>query len=107
MVGDDRHFLGEALDVFSLLGNKTERNEEREVAIVVAGLLDPPIEILLHFFPNSVAPRLDDHCAAHRAGLGQIRFAHHRLVPLWEGASISSRSGYAERTLHGKSASIE
>ena len=36
VVRDDRHLLGEALDVLGLLGDEAQRDEQREVAVVVA-----------------------------------------------------------------------
>ena len=48
----------------------------------MAGVLEHPVERLLHVLPNGVAPGLDDHAAAHGRDFGQIGRAHHLLIPL-------------------------
>ena len=84
VMGDDRHLLGEAFDVLGLPGDEAQGNEQREIAVLVAGFLDPPVERLLQQLPDAVAPRLDHHAAAHRRRLRQIRVADHVLVPFRE-----------------------
>ena len=73
VMGDDRHFLGEAFDVAGLLRDEAHRDEQREVAVLVPGLLDALVERRLDQLPDALAPGLDDHAAAHRTGLGHIR----------------------------------
>ena len=51
-MGDDRAFHGEAFDVLGFLGEKTLRNQQREIGVDVAGLLEPPIEIALDRLPD-------------------------------------------------------
>ena len=46
--------------------------------------LEHLIELTLHVFPQSVAPRLDDHAAAHVAVLGHVGGADDLLIPLGE-----------------------
>ena len=72
MMRDDGAFLGEALDVLGLLFQKAQRDEQREIGVLMAGLLEHPIEHALHVFPEGIAPRLDHHAAAHGGILGQI-----------------------------------
>ena len=84
VVGDDRHLLGEALDVLGLLGDEAHGDEQREVAVVVAGILDAGVELRLHALPHAPAPRLDDHAAAHGAGFGHVAIADDCLIPLGE-----------------------
>ena len=91
VVRDDRHLLGEAFDVLSLLGDEAHRDEEWEVAVVVARFLDAGIELRLNALPNAPAPRLDYHAAAHRARLGHVAVAHGGLVPLGEVLLASDR----------------
>jgi len=78
----DRAFLGEALDVLGLLLEEAQGDEEREVGVDVAGVLEHAVERVLDVLPEGVAPRLDDHAAANRAGLGQLRRANDLLIPL-------------------------
>ena len=84
VVRDDRHLLGKAFDVLGLLGDEAHRDEEREVAVLVASFLDAGIELGLNAFPNAPAPRLDHHAAAHRARLRHVTVVHGDLIPLGE-----------------------
>ena len=84
MVRDDRHLLGEAFHVLGFLGDEAHRNEQREVAVVVAGILDALVELGLDALPHAPAPRLDDHAAAHGARLGHVAVANGGLIPLGE-----------------------
>ncbi len=61
-----------------------ERDEEREIAILMAGGLDAAVQLLLQLLPDAIAPGLDHHGAAHRAGFGHVGIAHDRLVPVRE-----------------------
>ncbi len=81
-VGDDRAFLGKAFHVRRLLREIAQRNEKREVGVLVAGGLEHRVEMPLHIFPDAVAPRPDDHAAAHLRGLRQFRRADDLLIPL-------------------------
>ena len=81
VVGDDRHFLGEAFDVVRLTLEIGERDEQGEVGIVVAGGLDPVVEQALDAFPDAVAPRLDDHAPAHAGLFGHLPFGNGGLIP--------------------------
>ena len=100
VMGDDRHFLGEAFDMIGFLGDEGEGDEEREIAILMAGRLDAAVQLLLDQFPHAIAPGLDHHGAAHRAGLGHVGVAHHRLVPVGE-----AFAGDVQGALHGQSES--
>jgi hypothetical protein len=70
VMGDDRHLLGEPLHMLALLREEAQGNEEREIAVVVAERLDAAVQLRLDQLPDAVAPRLDDHTAAHRGDLG-------------------------------------
>jgi hypothetical protein len=84
MVGDDRHFLGEAFHVVGFLGEVRQRNEQREIAVLDARFLDARVHQLLDAFPDAVTPRLDHHAAAHAGFLGKLGLGDHRLIPLGE-----------------------
>ena len=47
----------------------------------MAGRLEHPVERALHVFPDAVAPRLDDHAAAHVGVLGEVGRADDLLIP--------------------------
>ena len=59
-----------------------ERNEEREISVLVTGSFKASVEIALDRFPNRKAPRLDHHAATGFGDLGQIGSANDLLVPL-------------------------
>ncbi len=80
----DRAFLGEAGHVLGLLFEIAERDEKREVGVLVPRHLEHLIELRLHQFPDAVAPRLDDHAAAHFRIFGEIGRRNHGLVPFGE-----------------------
>ena len=40
------------------------------------------VQLPLHFFPDGVSIRLDDHATAHCALLGQIGLRHKFVIPL-------------------------
>ena len=82
VMGHHRALLGEALHVFGFLLQERQRDEQREVRVLVARVLEHAVEHALHVLPQGVAPRLDHHAAAHGAVLGQIGRAHHLLIPL-------------------------
>ena len=81
-VGDDGTFLGEAVDVRGFLLDIADRNEEREVGVHVAGLLEHRVEVALDVLPQGVTPRLDNHAAADGAVLRQVGVLDDLKVPL-------------------------
>ena len=83
-MGDDRAFLGEALDMLGLFLHVAERDEEREIGITMSGRFEHGVERALHVFPDAVAPGLDHHAAAHVAWLGHVARADDLLIPLGE-----------------------
>ena len=82
MVRDDRALLREALDVRGFLLQERQRDEQREVRVLVARRLEHVVERALHVLPERVAPRLDDHAAAHGRVLGEVGAGDDLLVPL-------------------------
>jgi hypothetical protein len=81
VVRDDGHFLGEPVDVLGLLLEVRERDEEREIAVFVAGRLDPVVEQALDPLPDAIAPGADDHAAADAGFLGEVGLGDDGLVP--------------------------
>ena len=81
VVRHDCAFLGEALHMGGFLLKVAERNEEREIRVLVSGRLEHSIQDSLHALPECIAPRLDDHATAHFGVLGQIRRTDDLLIP--------------------------
>ena len=82
MVRDDGALLRETLDVRGFLLEERQRDEQREVRVHVARRLEHVVEGALHVLPERVAPRPDDHAAAHGRVLGEVRAGDDLLVPL-------------------------
>ena len=82
IVGDDGAFLGEALGHLLFLGQERLGDEQREVGVDVAGVLEHAVEGPLHLLPDGVAVRLDDHAAAHVGVLGQAGALDDVEIPL-------------------------
>ena len=80
-VGDHRQLGAEALDVLGFLGDERHRDEEREVGVLGARLLDATVDLGLHALPDRPAVRSDDHRSPGRAVLGQLGLGDHVLVP--------------------------
>ena len=74
-LGHDRQLGAEALDVLGLAAEMPRRDQQREVDVLRAGVLDPIIDLRLHALPDRIAPRTDDHRAAHRAVLRKSALA--------------------------------
>jgi hypothetical protein len=84
MMGDDRHLLGEAIDMIGLLLEEGQGDEQRKIAILDARRLDPRIHQLLDALPDAIAPGADHHAAAHARFLRQIGLGYDRLIPCGE-----------------------
>ena len=82
MMSDHGTFLGESLDMISLLLKMPERNKEREVGILVTGCLEHGVEGSLHSLPKCVAPGSDHHATADLRVLRHLGTADDLLVPL-------------------------
>ena len=96
VMGDHRHFLGEAFDMLRLTLEIRQRDEDREIAIVMPRILDPLIEQALDAFPDAIAPRLDHHAAAHTRFLGEICCGDDFLIPLRKIVGALHRQGVAD-----------
>ena len=81
---DDRELGREALDVLRLLLQKALRDEQREVGVARAGLLDAPVELVAQRLPNreSVGPKHD--ASAHRRIVRQFGAQADVVVPRGE-----------------------
>src|SRR6185369_3422133 len=75
---------GETFDVLRFLREKALRNEEREVAVLVTGLLEHPVQGGLHLLPDGVAIGADDHATANRAVVSKLGAHEHLVVPRGE-----------------------
>ena len=93
MVGDDCHFLCETIDMVGFLLKEAQGNEQREIAVLDAGVFDRGVHHRLDALPDAIAPRLDHHAAAHPRFLGEVGFGNDILIP---GREIGL-PGYAER----------
>ncbi len=82
VVGDDGAFLGEALGHLLFLGQEGLGNEQGKVGIDVPARLEHAVQGALHFLPDGVAVRLDDHAAAHIGIFRQLRLLHDIEIPL-------------------------
>ena len=81
VVRNDRALLGESLDVLGLLGQEALGDQQREVGVHMAQLLELVVQGALDVLPDGVPVRADDHAAAHGAVLGQFRGLDDVLVP--------------------------
>ena len=83
-VGDDGELGGKTLDVLRLFLQKALRDEQREVRVARAGLLDAFVELVAQRFPNrkTVGPKHDT--SAHRRVVGQLGAQADVVVPRGE-----------------------
>ena len=80
--GHHRQFRGEALHVFGLLLQEALRDQERKVAILVAGGFKSVIEFPLQQLPHGIAVRLNHHAAFDDfGGLRHVALQNNILVP--------------------------
>jgi len=59
-------------------------DEKREIGVYGTSLLEHGVELMLHFLPNSITVRFDDHTAAHAGVVNQFGFFDHVGIPLSE-----------------------
>jgi hypothetical protein len=84
------------------LGEERQRDQQREVRVLVTGRLEAPIEVRLHLLPHGVAVRLDDHAALDDLGrLGETAFADDVLVPLRVVLGAGRDAGFGHDRLRG------
>ena len=82
VVGHHRTLLGEAFHVGRLLAQVAFRDEQREVRIDMAGVLEHAVQHVLHALPDGKAVGLDDHAALDVAVLGEVGLDDNLIVPL-------------------------
>ena len=80
-VRDHRELGCEALDVLSFASQVRLGDEEREVGVLGARVLDARVHLLLHPLPQAVAVRSDHHGAAHRTVVREFGLVDQILVP--------------------------
>ena len=80
-VSHHRAFRGEPLHVLGLPLHEALGNEEREVGVHMAGVLEHPVQGPLHLLPDGVSVGADDHASPHRGVLGQLGLGDDVAVP--------------------------
>src|SRR6266404_1770674 len=90
---DDGALFRKTFNVLRFLREITQRNEEREIGVAMAGCAKHRVEMSLHVFPDAVTPRPDDHATAHVRGLGQLGCANDLLIPLGKVFIAARRNG--------------
>ena len=93
-VGDHRQLRREALHVLGLALQVALRDEQREVRVLVPGLLDPPVQVGLQQLPDPVPVRSDDHRALDRAAVYQFRLEYQFVVPGGEVFALRRHSAF-------------
>jgi hypothetical protein len=83
-VGDDGAFFGKAFHVCGLTAQEAFGDQQRKIRVDVACFLEASIQVGAHRFPQRESVRAKHHAAAHRALIGQRRFAQHVLIPFVE-----------------------
>src|SRR4030095_585335 len=80
-MGDDCDFRRKTLDVFRFFLKKTFWNEERKICVLVPRFLEHAVKSLLHFFPDRVAVRSNDHAAFDGCVICQFCCGNHIGIP--------------------------
>src|SRR3546814_13768993 len=75
VVRDDRHFLRETIDMVGFLFKEAQGNEQREIGVLDARLLDRGGHHRLDAFLDALARRLDHHAAAPPRYRGESGFS--------------------------------
>src|SRR6202023_2709943 len=79
---DNRQLGRETFPMLGLFLEKTLRNEQRKINVLVAGGLEAVVEFTLEPLPDSVAVRLDDHAAFDNlCRFGHVALQHDVLIP--------------------------
>ena len=87
-VGHHRHLRRKPLHVLRLPREEALRDEQREVGVLVAGVLEHLVQGPLHLLPDGIPVGPDDHAATDRAVIGELRPGDDLIVP---GAEVSRR----------------
>ena len=99
-VGDHGQLRREALNVFCLTLQVALRDEQREVRVLVTGLLDAPVQIGLDQLPKPVSVRADDHRALGRAAVHELRLEDQFVVPGGEVFALGRHSAFVSSHIH-------
>ena len=75
-------FLGESRHVLRFATEEGFGDEEREICVLHARLLEHLVKRALHLLPDGVAVGFDDHASAHGGLLCEICFQGEIVVPL-------------------------
>ncbi len=98
--GHHREFRREAFHVLSFLLQKTLRNQQREVHILMARGLETIVELALQQLPDSVAVGLDDHAALDDlGGLGHVALQYDVLIPGSKILSAGSDGRFSHKSM--------
>ena len=81
-MGHHRAFLRKTFHVLGFAREERFWNQQWEIGVLNAGLLEHAVQDVLHLFPNRIAVRLDHHAAAHVRLLCQVGFHHQLIIPL-------------------------
>ncbi len=93
--GDYRQLRREALHVLGFFVQKTLRDEQRKVNVLMAGGLEAVVKLALQKLPDSVAVGLDDHAAFDNlGGLGHVALQNHVLIPGCKISGAGSNRGF-------------
>ncbi len=80
-VGHHSQLRSEPGDVLLLLFDIRHGNEQREVGVLVPGLLEHVVQRALHPFPDPVSPGTDHHAPSDRGIVRQLGPENHLVVP--------------------------
>ncbi|OPZ72041.1 MAG: hypothetical protein BWY82_01528 [Verrucomicrobia bacterium ADurb.Bin474] len=83
-VSDNRTLLCKAIHMLGLFFDVALGNEQGEIGVLMARVLEHLVKNALHVLPDGVAPRLDDHTPPYRRILGKIGRTNDLLIPLRE-----------------------
>ncbi len=76
MVRDNGTLFGKPFHMLRLATEIGLRNQQREIGVLHAILLETTVHRLLDTLPNLVSVRLDDHTATHSRLLGEVSLNH-------------------------------
>src|SRR5580698_1799430 len=75
-------FLGKSLHMSGFLAEETLWNEQGEIGVHVAGILEHLIKLVAHFLPQAKSIGLDHHAAFYVRMVRQTALDHQVIVPL-------------------------
>ena len=80
-VRDHGEFGSEPRHVLGFLMQERLGDEQREIGVLVSGLLEPRVQLALHRLPHGVSERADDHAALDGGVVGHLGLRDHVGVP--------------------------